>query len=197
MPNQINNSRHNEYRAKLILAGFFLAAFAIFILTQTARQFSPSIFDLLLLGLTTFRLGRMVAYDTVFEPIRAPFCATVPDSTGAGDTVEPKGTGTRYAIGQLLACPLCSGTWISAGLIYALYFFPMPTRAFMFIIASVALAEMFGSVTEALSWSGQLARACSGEVLNQKKRPNQPGISNHLVRMKPRRHHDGIFRQPG
>ncbi|MCZ7551536.1 MAG: hypothetical protein B6D39_01330 [Anaerolineae bacterium UTCFX2] len=196
MQNQIDASRRTEYQTKLFLAGLFLAAFAVFILTQNARQFSPSIFDLALLSLATFRLGRMVAYDTVFEPLRAPFCVTVPDSTGAGDTVEPKGTGARYAMGQLLSCPLCSGTWISAGLIYALYFLPTPTRAFLFIIAAVAIAEMLGSVTEALSWSGQLARARSGAVLNQKK-TNHSAISVHPVRMKPRRHHNGIFRQPG
>src|SRR5262245_3568672 len=66
-------------------------------------------FDLILLALATFRLARIVSFEAVAEPIRAP----VAESTLGGGT-KPKGQGARRALGELVACPLCVGVWISA-----------------------------------------------------------------------------------
>ena len=44
--------------------------------------------DLLLLGLSTYRAGHLIAYEKVAEPIRAPLTDTVPDDSGLGDTVS-------------------------------------------------------------------------------------------------------------
>lgn len=160
-----------EYTAKIAFIGIFLSIFAAFvsrlsIWRRSREPYKLQPFDLLLLTLSTFRLGRMVAYDRVAEPIRQPFTKTVPDETGAGESVEPRGEGLRQALGQLLSCPICAGTWIAAGLVYGLQTLTNPTRVFLAIMSTIGLAEILNALTEALSWAGQLARKLSGNGLS-------------------------------
>lgn len=143
------------------ISGLFVAILGVFSLTRRkGKDVRP--FDLALLGLSSYRMGRLVAYDLAMEAVRAPFTQTVPDPTGAGDTVQPKGTGWRRAIGDLMACPICAGTWIAAGLVYGLEVAPRFTRVLMAIMASIGLGEVLNALTESLEWGGQAAREQAG-----------------------------------
>ena len=142
------------------LTGAFLGLFAAVTRKGEDPELSP--LDVVQLGLATYRLGRMVAYDKVFETYRAPFAETVPDPTGAGDTVEPKPDGPAEAIGELIVCPICVGTWIAAALVYGLELAPRPTRLMLSIMSSIGLGEVLNALTEALSWYGQNAREQAG-----------------------------------
>ena len=150
--------------AYMSLTGLFLSLFAAFSLRERRQgeQLDLRPFDLALLGFATFRLGRLAAYDKVTEWLRAPFTETRPDESGAGETVEPKGKGARRAIGELLSCPICAGTWIAAALVYGLAIAPRPTRIFLAIMSSIGLAEVVNAATEALNWTGQAARKQAG-----------------------------------
>ena len=121
--------------------------------------------DLLLLTFATFRLGRMIAYDQVSEPLRYPFAQTVPDEFGTGETVAPRTDvgGVMYSFGQLISCPICTGTWVAAGLVYLLNTLTGPTRVFLSILGSVGIAEMLDAMSETFCWVGQLARARTGQ----------------------------------
>jgi hypothetical protein len=158
-----------EYITKLVLISLYLGVFVIFAVSQNLERLEFNILDLVVLGLAVFRLGRLVAYDRVFEPVRAPFTVTVPDETGAGESVEPKGTGVQRAIGQLVSCPICAGTWIAALLIYGLYLLPGPTRLLMWMAAVVGVAQVLGALVEVLSWSGQLSRTRAGAILIERR----------------------------
>jgi hypothetical protein len=146
-----------------VLTSIFLTGFAVFnVLTRRKRtELKP--FDLALLGLSSYRMGRMVSYDLVMQTLRSPFTETVPDPTGAGDTVEPKGKGWRRAVGDLICCPICAGTWIAAALVYGLELAPRPTRVLISIMGSIGLAELLNALTEALQWGGQHSRELAGE----------------------------------
>ena len=109
----------------------------------------------------------MAALDKVFEPLRIFFTETKEDETGAGKTVEPKGQGVQRSLGELISCPICAGTWISAALVYGLHLLPNPTRLFLWITSSIGGAELLNAMTEALSWAGQKARKEAGNG-NQK-----------------------------
>lgn len=148
------------------LTGLYLAVFAAFSFLRRNRkkEYRTSTLELAELGLASYRLGRMVAYDKVFEPYRAPFARTVRDQTGAGDTTEPRGRGAREAIGELLTCPICAGTWIAAGLVYLLHLFPNEARAFLSIMSAVGLAEFLNSASEAFEWLGQAEREEAGSI---------------------------------
>ena len=100
-------SVRKEYIAKVILILVFLSGFALFIgwmlfFGPGLAVFRLNAMDLFLLTFATYRLGRLIAYDRVMEPVRQFFTNTVPDSTGAGDSVDPKGEGFQQAIGQLM-----------------------------------------------------------------------------------------------
>ena len=69
--------------------------------------------DLALLGLATFKASRTVSRDEVTSFLREPFVA---GNAGEG-AEEPVETGDlRQAIGELVTCSRCIGTWIAAAL---------------------------------------------------------------------------------
>jgi hypothetical protein len=151
---------------KVILLGVFTAVFALFssrFSRRHAKALDLTTTDLVLLGLSTFRLGRLVAYDKILEPLRQPVAMTRPDETGAGETTEPRGAGARRTFGELITCPICAGTWIAAGLVYALHLWPGATRLFLVMTGSIGSAELLNALTENLSWSGQASRKEAGD----------------------------------
>ncbi len=102
-------------------------------------------------------------YDKVAEPLRAPFTITTRDASGVGDTVasQPQ-RGVVRALGELLSCPICTGTWVAAALVYGLAIMPWATRTFMLLQGAVGIAELLHAAEEALKWTGQTERATSG-----------------------------------
>jgi hypothetical protein len=142
------------------LISLFVSLFLLFMGRVKAKRGSLALrpFELVLLGFATYRLGRLVSFDKVSEPLRQPFTQTEPDPTGVGETVAPKGTGMRRALGELLSCPICTGTWLAALLVYGLVLLPRVTHAFLVIMGAAGVAELLNAATEALQWTGQLAR---------------------------------------
>jgi len=102
-----DTERHATYTA---LSGLFLSLFAAFSLRNKKYhkhlQLKP--FDLVQLGMATFRLGRMISYDKIMEVYRLPFTKTAEDVSGVGKTTVPKGSGIQRAVGELISCPICS-----------------------------------------------------------------------------------------
>jgi uncharacterized protein DUF1360 len=147
------------------LTGLFLSLLAAFALRERKNRVNLELqpFDLALLGLATLRLGRLVAYDKVFETWRLPVTETRPDESGAGKTVVPKGRGFQRAIGELISCPICAGTWVAAGLVYGLRIAPRFTRALLAIMSAVGAAEILNGAIEALEWTAQAARERAGD----------------------------------
>jgi hypothetical protein len=165
---ELDRYRKQEYATKLSLVGLFLTIFLGFASrlskpVNTQRLESMNAFDLTLLGFSTYRLGRLIAFDKVSEPLRLFFTETKLDETGAGKTVVPKGQGIQLSIGELISCPICAGTWVAAGLVYGLQVFPKPTRLFLWLNSSIGIAEMLNSFSEAMSWFGQAARKEAGD----------------------------------
>jgi hypothetical protein len=81
------------------------------LLDRDPREHSP--LDLALLGLATFKASRTVSRDEVTSFLREPFVAGHAKE-GAEPPVE---TGDlRQALGELVTCSRCIGTWIAAAL---------------------------------------------------------------------------------
>ncbi|HEX9075626.1 MAG TPA: DUF1360 domain-containing protein [Anaerolineae bacterium] len=170
------------------LTGTFLAVFTGFTMfkTRNKKEFLFKPFDLIQLALASYRLGRLISYDKVFETYRAPFTRTIPDPSGAGMTVEPRGRGIRAAIGDMICCPVCSGTWVAAGLVYGLNLFPQATRSFLAIMSSIGAAELINAATEALEWTGQLAREKAGSERASRIEASEHSPHNHFsARLQP------------
>jgi hypothetical protein len=151
--------------AKLALIGAFLGSMATFSLAAGRREgHAPgSPFDLVLLGLASYRIGRMLAYERVAAPLRASVTATEPDPSGYGETVVARGNGARKALGELLSCPICVSTWAAAGLVYGMHLAPAPTRVLAGTLGVAGVAELVLGATEALCWQARAARRRCGE----------------------------------
>jgi hypothetical protein len=97
--------------------------------------------DLVLFALATQKLSRVITKDKVTSAFRAPF-TEVEGKGGAGELEErPRGHGLRRAIGELLTCPFCLGTWIASGFIYGYIFSPRVTRTLASIFAVSGIAD--------------------------------------------------------
>jgi Protein of unknown function (DUF1360) len=97
--------------------------------------------DLALFALATQKLSRVITKDKVTSAFRAPF--TEKEGEGGPGEVEERarGRGLRRAIGELLTCPFCLGTWIASGFIYGYVFAPRVTRTLASISAVSGLAD--------------------------------------------------------
>lgn len=70
--------------------------------------------DLAVLSMATFKAARTISRDNVTSFIRAPF---VEGEAGSGNDEEPVETGgLQQAVGELVTCSRCVGTWAAAGL---------------------------------------------------------------------------------
>lgn len=145
---------------KLGLIGSFLAGVTA-IGSGATRRPDVGVVDLVLAGIASYRIGRMVAFEGVAAPVREPFTTTVPDDTGVDDTVVARGTGIRWTIGELLSCPTCVGTWSALALYAGLAIIPGPTRVLINVLAIAGIAEVAGFGAERLEWSARAARRAS------------------------------------
>jgi hypothetical protein len=70
--------------------------------------------DVIVLGVATHKVSRLITKDWVTSPLRAPF-TEYKSTTGAGEVEETaRGQGMQLAMGQLLTCPWCTGAWVAA-----------------------------------------------------------------------------------
>jgi len=66
-----------------------------------------------LLALATFALADVVAKEKVSTWLREPFVR----ESAEHKAVAPEGTGLRHAVGELVTCTRCMGTWSALGLV--------------------------------------------------------------------------------
>ncbi len=88
----------------------------------------PAAADLVLAGIATHKLTRLLAKDRVTSFLRAPF-TRYQDRAGHGEIEEAaRGTGLQKAVGELLICPYCLAQWVAAGFAGGLVAAPRMTR---------------------------------------------------------------------
>jgi Protein of unknown function (DUF1360) len=97
--------------------------------------------DVVLMGVASHKLSRLVAKDRVTSFLRAPFVRYEGEG-GPGEVSEsPRGTGVRRTVGELLICPYCLGQWVSAGYATGLLFAPRATRFVGSIFAGLTVSD--------------------------------------------------------
>lgn len=112
----MTTTRRPPYRAYALImstfAGGIAAADALaHLLDRDPREHDA--LDLVVLGAATFKASRTIARDEVTSFLRDPFVEGEAHE-GGEDPVE---TGDmRQAIGELVTCSRCVGTWVAAGL---------------------------------------------------------------------------------
>jgi hypothetical protein len=107
--------------------------------------------DLVLGGVATHKISRLLAKDKVTQPLRAPFTKN-PEEAGPSEVdEEPAGEGPRKAIGELLVCPYCLGMWVATGLLYGFLLVPRLTR----LVAAIFTAHTISDFLQVAYKKGQ------------------------------------------
>ncbi|WP_078555131.1 DUF1360 domain-containing protein [Bacillus alkalicellulosilyticus] len=102
------------------------------------------ILDLFILALASFRLTRLIVFDSITEFLRRPFYSTEEVETN-GITqhyiVLPE-SGVKRWFGELLTCFWCMGIWCSAFLYLGYLFLPFFFTPILIILAIAAIAAL-------------------------------------------------------
>ena len=107
---------HPPYHAYAGIMGTFVGGIAVAgalarLLDRDPRRDGP--LDLIVLGVATFKASRTITRDEVTSFIREPFVEGEAHE-GGEDPVESGDL--RQAVGELVTCSRCVGTWVAAGL---------------------------------------------------------------------------------
>jgi Protein of unknown function (DUF1360) len=140
-------AQHDEHRPlagyAALSAAFGVAFVGALAATRAAGRDLPerlSVQDVVLAGIATHKVSRLLAKDKVTSFIRAPF-TRFQEKTGHGEVEEaPRGRGLRYATGELLVCPYCLAQWVAGTFAVGYVWAPRTTRllAGMWTIHAVA-----------------------------------------------------------
>jgi len=88
------------------------------------------------IGVATFALSKLVAKEKVDRWVREPFVEELPDGER-----QPKGRGLRYAMGELLTCTRCVGTWSALGLVALRVTRPREARVVSAVLGASAVND--------------------------------------------------------
>jgi len=141
------------YRAYASIVGTFVAGLGAVSGIAAARKQPVQEFrtiDLAMLGLATFKASRTLARDKVTSFVREPFVeGQAYDGTGEEPVHD---TELRQALGELVTCTRCVGTWIGASLASLTILAPRTGRLMTSVLAAGAVNDWlqagFSALTE-------------------------------------------------
>jgi len=135
----------------------------------STNDFMMPIWLMVATAIATMRMARTISENEIMETLREPFCEVKPDSCGAGNGVHPKeDNGFVRALGGLIACPICTGTWSALFLVAVYSLSPAFGKVLILVLALAGASELLYYLGEVLSWGGRLARVISGTVAPDK-----------------------------
>jgi hypothetical protein len=141
---------HKPLGSYALMAGAFNATLGTFIAArrdELPERIEP--YDLVLMGAATHKLSRLIAKDKVTSAFRAPFARYEGSAGPAEVSEEPRGSGMRLAIGELVTCPFCLGQWVAAGFMCGLVTAPRSTRFVASIFATLGVSDALQVVYKA------------------------------------------------
>lgn len=89
------------------------------------------------LGLASFALAKLVAKEKVAAEIREPFVEETRDGRR-----RPRGSGLRYAVGEMLTCTRCVGFWSALGLTGLRVLRPREARVVTTVLGASAVNDV-------------------------------------------------------
>lgn len=127
-----------------LMSGVFNAAFAGALVAAGRSGRLPERVeagDVVLLGVASHKLSRLITKDRITAFVRAPF-TEYQEPGGPGEVEErARGNGLRRAVGELLACPYCLSLWTSASLHIGVIFAPRVTRTVASTFTALTVAD--------------------------------------------------------
>jgi hypothetical protein len=98
-------------------------------------------YDVVLIGIATHKVSRLLTKDKVTSFLRAPF-TRFQERAGHGELEEAaRGRGLRLAVGELLVCPYCIAQWVAGAFVLGLVHAPRLTRLLAGMWTAHAIAD--------------------------------------------------------
>jgi Protein of unknown function (DUF1360) len=151
---------HNAYAAIMgtFVAGIAGAGLLARALGRDPQEHRP--IDLAILGMATFKAARTIARDEVTSFIREPFVEGEAHEGGE----EPVHSGDlRQAIGELVTCSRCVGTWAAAGLTTTQVLAPRFGRLLAWTLAAAGTNDFLQAGFAALAHKSDELRQRAGD----------------------------------
>jgi hypothetical protein len=104
--------------------------------------------DFVVLSAATFKTARTLSHDEVTSFVREPF---VKGHAHSGEGEEPVQGGLEQAIGELMTCSRCVGTWAAAGLAATQIIAPRLGRLLTWSLGAAAANDFLQAAFAALS----------------------------------------------
>jgi hypothetical protein len=150
------------YGAYAAIMGTFAGGLALVGALAHALDRDPqehSWLDLATLAAASFKASRTITGDEVTSFLREPFVA----GEAHGGDEEPVETGDlRQAIGELVTCSRCIGTWVAAGLASTQILAPRFGRLLTWTLGTAALNDVLQAGFVALSSKANELQARTG-----------------------------------
>lgn len=126
-----------------VLALTFLATFTLGTAAVARRGDLRSLRapEIVLVGVATHKLTRLLTKDWVTSFIRAPFTRYEESEAGGEVREASRGTGMQRAMGDLLTCQFCTGPWVAGALSLGMLAAPRPTRLVAGVLASETISD--------------------------------------------------------
>jgi hypothetical protein len=130
---QTTRPPYNAYAGIMgtFVGGLALAGVLAHLLDRDPRDHDE--LDLAVLALATFKAARTISRDEVTSFIREPFVEG--EARGGGESPVESGD-VRQAIGELVTCSRCIGTWVAGGLASAQILAPRFGRTLTWSLAA-------------------------------------------------------------
>lgn len=169
------HSKRVTYFAIMVEFSLLFAGVAILRVALNLNFPNEPIWFWVLFPFAILRTSKLFAYDVVMEGIRSHFAQTAPDPTGAGDSTFPRTDRGPHleAFGELLCCPICVGTHVSAFLTYGLLLVPPVAELAVAVLGGIGVAELLNSLMELLEWAAQVCRETAGALAHEREAEEQ------------------------
>ena len=119
-------------------------------LAASARERDPiPAREMVPLGVATFALSKLVVREKVETWVREPFVEEHPNGER-----RPKGSGLRYALGELLTCTRCTGAWSALAIVGLRLHAPAAGRTVTAVLTASAVNDFLHT---AFTWSTSAA----------------------------------------
>jgi hypothetical protein len=140
---ELSRPPHHAYAT---IAGAFFGGLAA--VASLSRRAPPSTaLELAVLSAASFKVSRTLSRERVGSFVRQPF---VEGDADTGEDEQPAGTGLQRAIGELVTCPRCLGTWSAAALVSTQMLSPRFGRLLTWSLAASAANDFLQAGFSAL-----------------------------------------------
>src|SRR5579864_7556317 len=137
-------------------SGLALSGLVARLLGREPREYSAV--ELFALSAATFKAARTIASDEITSFVRAPF---VEGEAGGGDERPLPSGDLQQAIGELVTCSRCVGTWSAAGLAATQVVAPRFGRLLTWSLAGAGVGDFLQAGFAALTYKSNELEARS------------------------------------